>query len=134
MSTHGFTPERTETISVLFVDPSTGGEEPFWTAPYDCEVLSISERHATAGTDGSAVTAHIEKLADGTAAAGGTTVMNGTFNMKATANTLQWADLSATLADRQLTRGDSLGIDFTGTLTSLASVSLTILVKILMER
>ena len=134
MGTHVWTPERTETISILFVDPSTGGEQPFWTAPYDCEVLSISERHATAGSDGSAVTAHIEKVPDGTAAAAGTTVMNGTFNMNATADTLQWADLTATLANRQLARGDSFGIDFTGTLTSLASVSITILVKILAER
>jgi hypothetical protein len=74
------------------------------------------------GSDGSAVTAAVKKASSTTAPGSGTAVMSNTFNLKATANTLQTATLSTTLTDYQLTTNDRLGIDFTGTLTAAVGV------------
>jgi hypothetical protein len=79
-----------------------------------------------AGDDSGAVTATINKAADGTACASGTAIMSTTFNMKGTANTLQ----AATVAEGTvLAENDRLCIDYTGTLTTLAGVAVNVVLS-----
>jgi hypothetical protein len=58
--------------------------------------------------------------------ANGTAVMTSTFDMNATADTLQQATVSTARGVADLALNDRLGIDFTGTLTSLAGVQITL--------
>lgn len=85
-------------------------------------VKGIRGRVEVAGTDGSAVTAAIKKVASGTAIASGTALHSSTFNLKGTAATNQTLTLSTTDTDLDIPAGTAIGIDFTGTLTSATGV------------
>jgi hypothetical protein len=93
------------------------------------KVVSVTEVHSTAGTDGSAVSVAVKKASSTTAIGSGTNVLTSTFNLKGTANTVQTGVLSATAADSVLASGDRLGLDFTGVTTSLAGGVVTIVLK-----
>ena len=90
----------------------------FYVAQRQVRVEGITGRVTVAGTDGGAVTAVIRKVPSGTAITAGTALHSGTFNLKGTADTNQALTLSTTASDLLLAAGDSLAIDFTGTLTS----------------
>lgn len=121
-------------LPVTFKLDANGGlaTQPFFTAPFPMVIRGISEVHAVAGNDAGAVTSYIEKLTGTTAPGSGTAVMTGTFNMKGTANTVQDATLLAVKGDGSpnagivLAAGDRLGIVFTGTLTTLSGVVVTL--------
>ncbi|HXC05792.1 MAG TPA: hypothetical protein VNZ86_13615 [Bacteroidia bacterium] len=109
--------------------------QAFWVADDTYIVTSISCVFAT--TDGAANTAFIAK-ATGTQAPGATTnipMMVGTFNMNATANTVQNAVLPNWLAPSpavtqnpavQLMKGDRLVFNLASAVTNLAGVSITL--------
>src|SRR5690242_3526265 len=74
-------------------------------------VLSASEKHAAAGTDGGAVTGDVTIDADGSAAGSGTSIFSsGTFDLKATANTKQTKAATAAL---QIAAGRCIGFKLT---------------------
>jgi hypothetical protein len=98
----------------------------FFTAPFACKVLAVTERHSTAGSDGSAVTTMLTKVPSGTAVAAGTACLSAGINLKATADTNQSGALNATAANYTLAAGDSLAMALTGTPTSLAGMSVTV--------
>jgi len=104
-------------------------DQPFFIAPFACTVKSIQEIHSVAGNDASAVTAVVKKVSDGAALTAGTALMSDTFNMKGTANTLQTGTMSSTASDLELAENDRLYVDFTGTLTTLAGVVLTVVLS-----
>jgi hypothetical protein len=85
-------------------------------------VKAIRGRVTVAGTDGSAVTATVRKVASGTAITSGTALHSGTFNLKGTADTNQSLTLSATASDLLIAPGEAIAIDFAGTLTSATGV------------
>lgn len=93
-----------------------------FTAQRGYRVKAITGRVEVAGTDGGAVTAVIKKVASGTAIASGTALHSGSFNLKGTAATNQTLTLSTTATDLDIPAGTSIGIDFTGTLTSATGV------------
>jgi hypothetical protein len=95
----------------------------FFVAPRKMVVQVATARVEVAGTDGSAVTAVIKKVASGTALASGTTIHSGTINLKGTAATNQSLTLSSTTSTVTLNAGDALAIAFTGTLTSATGVA-----------
>ena len=66
--------------------------------------------------------AEIRKVTSGTAITAGQLLHTGTYNLKGTANTVQSLTLSSTDADLLLAAGDSIAIDFTGTLTDATGV------------
>lgn len=109
-------------------------DQIFYIAERAMTITGITEIHKTAGTNGSAVTSVIRKISSGGSAtiSAGTALMTNTFNMKGTANTLQTATLptnddgSLNLTTLTLAAGDMLAIDFTGTLTTLAGVVVTV--------
>lgn len=97
-------------------------DKTFFTAVRAYRVIGIIARVEAAGTDASAVTAVIKKAPSGTAIASGTALHSGTFNLKGTAATNQTLTLSTTSSDLDIAAGDSIGIDFTGTLTSATGI------------
>ena len=102
-----------------------------WIADADCEIVWASEVHEVLGTDGSAVTADIMVVPDGTVVGSGTSLLASTFDLKATVATLQTRSLSAgTLASaRTIAAGQRIGINFTGTMTAVAGVNITVVLN-----
>jgi hypothetical protein len=97
----------------------------FFIAPFDLTIKSIDYIHGTAGSDGGAVTVQVERCQGTEAIGSGDDLLSATFNGKGTANTIQNGALTATTANLTLSKGDRLGVDFTGTLTALANVAIT---------
>lgn len=85
------------------------------------ELVSATERHETAGNDAGAVTLAIGKAASGIAK-GSATAMTGTVSLKATADTAQTLEPSATDASRRLEIGSSICLTLVGTPTTLAGL------------
>lgn len=118
------------------------GSQTFFIADRQYIIWGINEIHKTAGNDAGAVTLAIFRDTGTQAPGGGTSVMSGTFNLKGTANTLQTATLvntpSAGIGDLPtsgeanfpilLNTGDRLSAVFTGVLTTLAGVVVTVAV------
>ena len=105
-----------------------------WYADADAEVVAAYEQHQVLGTDGSAVTADIMKVADGTIIGSGTSVLVTTFDLKATVATWQKrtianGGISQTLSTRIVLAGQTLGINFGGTMTAVAGVNIIVVVK-----
>jgi len=106
---------------------------PFFIAQRSYEVIKITERHETAGSDAGAVTLQLVKVPSGTAPASGLSVMSATLSLKTTANTNQFGAISqvitSSVADRVLVAGDSLALVSSGTLTALVGVTVSVLLK-----
>ena len=105
---------------------------PIYVQPNDTTPLEVVAIDCTFGTaNGAALTAYISKDVAGVAPGFGTSVMSGTFNLNATANTTQ----SATLAGARLTPvlsllpGEQLSLKLSTTVTSLAGLMVTIWVR-----
>lgn len=101
----------------------------FYIAPYAVEVVSVKERHETAGSDGSAVTLNVQKVPSGTAKGSGTNLLSAGISLKGTADTNATGTLSTTVADLRLAAGDSLALVPTGTLTAVDGVTVTVELK-----
>ena len=97
-----------------------------FTANRRWKVVGVSEVHTTAGSDGGSVSVDVKKCTGTTVPASGTSVLSAAFNAKGTAQTVQAGALSATDSSLVLDPGDRLGVDFAGTLTALAGVSVTV--------
>lgn len=85
--------------------------------------------HDVAGGSGAQV--DVKKCATGTTVASGVSVLASVFDLTATADTSQrraliTGTMTATVANRQLIPGDSLALDFAGTLTGLLGVGVTV--------
>ncbi len=97
------------------------------------EVVAVSEIHAVAGSDGAAVSLQLTKDTGTTAPGAGTDLLtNNTaagFDLKGTANTTQAGALITTAATLRLAAGDRLSVDFAGTLTAVAGLHLTVVLK-----
>lgn len=110
----------------------------FFVAPFPCALVSVSEVHATAGTDGGAVTLDVEKLTGTTAKGSGISMLSSTFNLKSTANTVVKKDLISGIAvissvagtlDRALATGERVALKTSGTLTAVNDVCVTLVFK-----
>ena len=118
---------------------------PATALPVDCwlgvvpsgaeyELVEAIETHSVVGSDGSAVTVDVVKASPGTAPGSGTSLLGTAFNLKSTANTpvhkYKGGTSTAALASSQVTRtvrsGQQIGLNFTGTLTASAGVSVTL--------
>lgn len=109
---------------------SSVADVQFFTAPVKCEVVSIREVHAVAGSDGSAVSGTIRRCQGTEAATAGDDLLGDTkFDFKGTALTEQAPALTATTANLTLEAGNRLSLDVTGTTTALAGVIVTVLLK-----
>lgn len=117
-------------VNVPGTAAATAGNYPvFFVADAAYQVVSVQERHETAGADAGAVTVMLKKVPSGTAKASGTDTLSAGINLKATADTNQSGALHATVANYQLAAGDSLALVTTGTLTSVAGVTVSVELK-----
>lgn len=115
---------------------SSVADVQFFTAPVKCQVVSIREVHATAGSDAGTVTGTIRRCQGTEAATAGDDLLGTTkIDFKGTALTEQKFDaadsgeLTSTTANLTLEAGDRLSLDVTGTTTALAGVILSVLLK-----
>jgi len=108
-------------------------DQAFFIADRAYQVTRIDEIHATAGTDGSAVNLQVTKDTGTDAPGAGTDLLtnntNAGFDLKGTANTVQNGALTGTTATLQLAAGNRLSLDFAGTVTSLAGLVVTVVLK-----
>lgn len=106
-------------------------DQTFFVAPEACKVVGVSYVHSVAGTNGSPVNLQVTKDTGTNAPGAGTDLLtnnaNAGFDCKGTANTVQNGTLVATEGATTLAAGDRLAVDFAGTLTSLAGVTVTVL-------
>lgn len=108
----GVLPATAGNFGTIFFTPTIG----------DYELIYTTERHATAGNDGGAVTVMLKKVANGAAASAGTDMLSAGIDLKAAADTNQAGSLSATAANLILTAGFSAAFVLTGTPTALAGL------------
>lgn len=94
-------------------------------APFPCSITEVIECHQTAGTGAGSVTLNLEKLIGTQALDAGATMINA-IDLKGTANTVIKANLLNEQYKLNLAVGDRIALKDTGTLTSLAGVSLMI--------
>lgn len=120
--------QRTETYRMLA--NASQADQCFFIAPGPMRVVRIDEVHSVAGDNGGAVNLQVTKDHTTDAPGAGTNLLtnntNAGFDLKGTANTVQNGALSATPADLILAAGDRLGVDFAGTLSTLAGVVVTV--------
>lgn len=119
-------------VSVAFGANASLADTPIFVCPEgaEYEVTEINERHEVLGTDGGAVTMDVTKASSGTAVSAGTSLLQSEFDLKATAatnvrKTTANSGLVTAQGTRTLTAGQALGLNFTGTLTSVAGLTVT---------
>jgi hypothetical protein len=95
-------------------------------APYAMTITGVQEVHAVAGDDAGTVTINLTKDISGVVPGAGTTIMSGTFDAKGTANTVGSATLSTDPNVLTLAAGDRIGVNFVGTVTTLAGLVITL--------
>jgi len=95
-----------------------------------CYISGFWEVHQTAGNDGGAVTLDLEKLTGTQALDAGTSTLSAALSLKATANTVQTATMTATNSNRNLAIGDRLALKDTGALTNVNNVTIIIEITI----
>ena len=102
----------------------------FFIADRAYTVDRIDEVHGTLGSDGGAVNVMPRKTEGTEAPASGQALITTAFDLKATVETVQNGTLTATSADLDLAAGDRLAVDFTGTLTAVAGLVVTVRLKL----
>lgn len=103
-----------------------------WTAPFFIAdrpyyLISITERHETAATNGDTVM--LKKVPSGTAPASGTDMLSTGILLNGTANTNLAGSLSTTAGVRSLAAGDALSMVTTGTLAALKGVTISVVLR-----
>lgn len=101
----------------------------FFVAPYQLKLMSAREVHATNGTDGGAVSLQIERLTGTTAPGSGVLLLTTAFDLKGTINTVQTGTVVTPFTGTTgtvLATGDRLALKLTGTPTSVANVTVTL--------
>lgn len=115
------------TINIPRAGVNDAIDQTVFVVPAACRVVKITEWHGVAESTAATATCYIEKLTGTTAAGSGTSLMTGTFNLKATAATLQTATLVNTgTGDSdepilQLAAGDRIGVNFVYTGTGITA-------------
>lgn len=102
---------------------------PFFIADRSYYLLSVTERHEVAGSDGNPVTVMLKKVPSGTAPASGTDMLSAGMSLKTTANTNQEGSLSTVFGARTIDTGEALAFITTGTLTALDGVTISVVLR-----
>lgn len=119
-------------VYVSIAIPANGGlaDGAVFVADRAYKVVQVDEVHAVAGSDAGAVTLDVKKQTGTQAPSAGVSALSSTFDLKATANTVVSktvaSGLTATEADRTLAAGNRLSLDFTGVLTAVAGLCVTL--------
>ena len=113
--------------TVVGTDASAAGNYgTFFISPFTCVLNDFKEVHQVVGSDSGNVAINLEKLTGTQAPDAGSLMLGTALSLKVTANTVQTATLSATLANRNLAIGDRLCLKDTGALTAVSNVSVLV--------
>lgn len=122
--------------TVTFVLAANGSlrSQSFFIADRAYTIQGITYVHKTAGNDAGAVVCNVTKDTGTQAPAAGSSLQTGTFNCKGTANVVQTAVLADTVplylttpgSVLSIAVGDRLSVFFSGTLTTLAGIVITV--------
>ena len=121
---------RGELVEITYHDEDLV-DQVFFIANRSYYVKTVRAIHSTAGSDSSDVEFQLTKDTSTGAPGSGVDVLAAAVDLKATANTVQAPTLSTTEADRKLSAGDRLAIAFTGTLTAVAGLVVTVTLRAL---
>jgi hypothetical protein len=124
-------PLRDDPITVHIPTNTQATDMIAFIAPYECEVVSVEARHRTASSSG---TLMLEKTPDGTAVGSGTNILTGTMSLAGTVNTKVTGTLDTGIGVNRIVQGAGIGLDFAGTLSSLADLDITIVVRQVKKR
>jgi len=111
-----------DTFVITDIQASTIADKIIGIVPVKCELVTVKEVHGTAGDDSSAVTLSIERLQGTETSTNGDAVVNATINLKGTADTVQTGTIVTTSSINEFAAGDRVGINVSGTTTSLATM------------
>ncbi len=100
-----------------------------FTPPFPFEILSVTEKHDVAGTNGSPVTLDVLKVPNGTTLGSGVSILVSQFDLKSVADTAVLKQGLKLNTSRSFDALDSIALKVTGTLTALEGVQVTIYVK-----
>jgi hypothetical protein len=100
-----------------------------WNVDKPCVLVEIRYSHQTAGSDAGAVTLDVEKLTGTQALDAGVAMGSATHNLKSTANTVVVITQSTTSPNYILSPGDRVALKDAGTLTAVAGVCVTLVLK-----
>ncbi len=103
-------------------------DQVFYIANQKMRVISITEKHRVLGSS-STLAAVVRKCTSGQTIAQGTTLMVGSFDLHAVAETVQTATLATNPDTLTLQTGDALAFDVTGTTTALAGEIVTVMLE-----
>lgn len=133
MAIKGVAWEDVEVIDCQYPTNGSNATSAVFICDRQYELLMVQEVHSVLGTDAGAVTIDVMKATGTTAPGSGTSVLASTFNAKGTINTvLTRSKATATLAaqaTRTFAPGDRVCVVFTGVLTALAGVAVSIYLK-----
>lgn len=110
--------------SYFFTGTPAATNQVFFIATRACRIQSLVQVHSTAA--GGVSTLTVTKDTGTTAPGAGTVVQTGSFNLNATANTVQTATLSTTVATITMAAGDRLSVVFANAIQSSAGVVVTV--------
>jgi len=111
-----------DTFVITDLQASSIADKIIGIVPVKCELVTVKEVHGTAGDDSSAVTLSIERLQGTETSTNGDAVVNATINLKGTADTVQTGTIVTTSSINEFAAGDRVGINVSGTTTSLATM------------
>lgn len=121
---------ESETVDIYIPANGDLADQHFYIATRPTRVVGIKQIHGTLGSHGSAVTLQVSKCISTEAAGSGTVLLTNNsdagFNLKSTINTRQIGALATALATRRLAAGDRLALEFTGTLTAVAGLCVSV--------
>ena len=106
----------------MLANASLATQPIFCTGTQKFIVAGVVEEHSVAGTDAGTVTLDVTIDATTVAPGAGTSVLSAPISLKATANVVQVATLTATTANLTMPAGSRLSVKYTGTLTTVAGV------------
>lgn len=108
-----------------FTGSPAATDQVFFIAPRACMVVSAVQVHSVAAGGTSTMT--IIKDTGTTAPGAGTSLhASGSFNLNATANTVQTASITTTVATKTLAAGDRLSVKFANAIQSSAGIVVTV--------
>lgn len=111
-----------EMVVLTFTYDANSVDRAFFTASRKYIVKSIICRPTVAGTDAGAVTAGVNIADDGTAIPAGQKIHASTMDLKGTIHTNQVMSVTTTSDTNVLNAGQSIGVNFTGTMTAAVGV------------
>ena len=101
---------------VYTISAGEAADTGIFVADQDYQIMDVREVHSTAGA--SSTTLDVGIAASGTAPASLTTALSAVLALDSTANTPVQSTLTATLANRNMDKGEQLSLNWTGTVSA----------------